>query len=81
MKFPRSPPHGKTKHRVYDEQRRFLVNYETVLGKEEALQKAIGEDLGAGLASGPFAESELRAKYHKVLLISIGGQRSHKTGR
>ena len=39
--------------------------------------------MGEGPVSGPFAESELRAKYHKVSLNSIGGgdQRSRKTGR
>ena len=63
---------GKTKRRVYDEQRRFLGNYKTVLGKGDAAQKAIGKDLDGCLASGPFAESELRDKYHKVLLNSLG---------
>ena len=54
------PPHGKTKHRVFDERREFLGNYKTVLGKEEALRKATGEDLEEGLVSRPFSESELR---------------------
>ena len=62
------------KHRVYDEQREFLGNYKTVLGKEEALQKVIGEELGEGLVSVPFAESELRAKYPRVLLNSLGAE-------
>ena len=35
--------HGKTKQRVYDEQRLFLGNYKTVLGKEEDLQKPYAE--------------------------------------
>ena len=43
---------GKTKRRVYDEQRRFQGNYKTVLGKEESLQKAICEDSDEGLFFG-----------------------------
>ena len=69
---PRSPP-WETKQRVYDEQRRFLGNYKTVLGKEAALQKATDKDLEEGLVSGRFAWSELKEKYHKVLLNSLGG--------
>ena len=46
--------HGKTKQRIYDDPREFLGNCKTVLGKEEALQKVIGKDLGGGLVSGPF---------------------------
>ena len=64
---------GKTKQRVCDEQREFLGNYKTVVGKEEALQKAIWQDSEEGPVSGPFSESELRAKYHRVLLNSSGG--------
>ena len=51
--FPEVFP-GKTKQRVYD-RRNFLGNYKTVLGKEEALQKVIGEDIEEGLVSGPFS--------------------------
>ena len=46
--------HGETKQRVYDNARDFLGNYKTVIGKEDALQKAIGEDLKEGLVSGNF---------------------------
>ena len=42
---------GEAKQRVYGEQRSFLVNYKTVIGKEEALQKVIGEDSEEGLVS------------------------------
>ena len=45
---------GKTKRRIYDDAREFLGNYKTVLGKEEALQKVIDEELEEGLVSGPF---------------------------
>ena len=62
----------KTKHRVYGEQRRFLGNYETVLGKEGALQKVTDKDFEGCLVSGPFAEADLKAKYPKVLLNSLG---------
>ena len=33
--------HRRTKRRVYDEQRRFVGNYKTVVGKEEALRKLL----------------------------------------
>ena len=49
----------KTKQRVYGEQRSFLGNYKTILGKAEALQKVIDKDLEEGLVSGPFALAEL----------------------
>ena len=58
----------KTKQRVYDERRQFLGNYKTVVGKEEALQRVIGEDSQEGLLPGPFSEPELRHRYPKVLL-------------
>ena len=50
--------------------------------KRETLQKAIDKDSDGGLVSGPFTEPELRGKYNKVLLNSLGAdQRSRKTGR
>ena len=52
----------------------FLGNYKTVLGKAAALQKAIDKDLAEGLVSGPFPESEVLAKYHRVLLNSLGAE-------
>ena len=66
-----SPP-DETKQRVYDEHRSSPGSYKTVFGKADALQKVIGKDSEEGLVSGPFAESELRGKYHKVLLNSSG---------
>ena len=63
---------GKTKQRVYDEQRQFVGNYKTVVCKGAALQMGIIEDLEDGLASGTFAESELMGKYRKVLLNRLG---------
>ena len=51
---------GKTKQRVYDEQRRFLGNYKTALGNGGALRKVIDKDLKECLVSRPFTESELR---------------------
>ena len=44
----------KKKQRFYEDQRNFLGNYKTVLGKEEALQKVTGKDLEEGRVSGPF---------------------------
>ena len=66
--------HGKTKQRVYDDQRSFLCNYKTVVCKEEALQKVIDKDLEEGLVSGPFSLEQLYSKYPKVLLNSLGGE-------
>ena len=78
-----TPPevfHGKTKQRIYDDQRSFLCNYKTTLGKEEELQNFIGEDLEEGLVSGPFSLAELNAKYPKnpTKFFMGGDQRSHK---
>ena len=56
-----------TKRRVYDEARDFLCNYKTVIGKEDALQRANCDDIKEGLLSGPFAESGIMAKYPKAL--------------
>ena len=50
--------HVKLKQRVCDAAREFLGDYKTVLGKEDALQKVIGEDAEDGLVSAPFSESE-----------------------
>ena len=51
-KPPRGLPWG-TKQRDYGEERAFLGNYETVIGKEEALQKSIGGDLREAVVSAP----------------------------
>ena len=37
-----------------------------------SLQKVIDKVSNEGLLPGPFADPELRAKYHKVLLIPLG---------
>ena len=51
-----------------------LGNYKTALGKEGDFGKVIDKDSAGGLVSGPFAESELRANYHQVLLNSLGAE-------
>ena len=63
--------HGKTKQRIYDDQRQFLGNYKIAVVKEEVLQIVIGGDLEDGLVSGPFSESELTGQYPEALLNSI----------
>ena len=77
--------HGE-QNSVSTTNREFLVNYNTVLGEEEALHKVIDRDLEEGQVSCHLPESELRSKYPQVLLNSsdggcVGGgdRRSQKT--
>ena len=65
---------GGAKRRAYDEQRQFLFTYNAFLGKSGAFQKAIEDDLEEVSVYGPFSESELRAKYTKCLLNSLGAE-------
>ena len=56
-----------------------LGNYKTVIGKEEDLQKLIDGDLEGCRVSGPCPESELRAKYRKLPINSLGGENKDLT--
>ena len=67
-------PRDQTKRRGYDDERDFLCNYKTVVGKEQTLQYGIDAKLKEGILAVPFYESELRVKFQKSLLNSLGGK-------